>query len=375
MTPLDRSLLRTLASWEPAGAPVTSLYLTVDGRRYPRKADYEVRLDELVRHARSRIEGLDREAARSVEGDLDAMSSYVKQEFERGDTRGLALFSSRAAGLWEEVRMPRPVRDRAMTGPTADLRPLEQVLATYHPGCAVLVDFARARVFRCELGRIREVSEVMDEVPGRHDQGGWAQMRMQRHVDDHRQKHLKHVADALFRLFKREPFDHLVLAGPAEAHLELERGLHDYLRQRIRARVCLPMTATTEEVLARCLEVEESLERGREHEQAVRLLEAAAAGSRAVTGLRGTLAALGDGRVGELMVSLDLAEPGAVCPSCGRLSEHDSRCVRCGARLEPVADVVELAVAEAVRQGCAVETVVDGNELEPVGGIGAMLRF
>jgi peptide chain release factor subunit 1 len=375
MMELDRSLLRTLAGWDPAGVPVTSLYLTVDGRRYPRKADYEVRLDELVRQARSRSQGLDREAARSVERDLEAISTYVKEDFERGDTRGLALFSSRASGLWEEVRVPRPVRDRAVTGPRADLLPLEQVLATYHPMCAVLVDFSRARLFLCEVGRIRETTEVWDEVPGRHDQGGWAQMRMQRHVDDHRQKHLKNVADTLFRVFKRDGFEHLVLAGPAEAHLELERELHDYLRQRIRGRVTLPMTATADEIQARCLEVEEALEREREQEQVARLLEAAASGARAVTGLGGTLGALADGRVGELMVWLDLSTPGAVCPACGRLSEHDSRCVRCGARLETVPDVVELAVAEAFRQGCRVETVVDGSRLEPLGGIGALLRF
>ncbi|HEX9124047.1 MAG TPA: Vms1/Ankzf1 family peptidyl-tRNA hydrolase [Actinomycetota bacterium] len=375
MMELDHSLLRTLAAWDPAGVPVTSLYLTVDGRRYPRKSDYEVRLDELLRQARSRSEGLDRNAVRSVEQDLEAISAYVKEDFERGDTRGLALFSSKGAGLWEEVRVPRPVRDRAVTGPRADLLPLEQVLATYHPVCAVLIDFSKARLFLCELGRIREVSEVWDEVPGRHDQGGWAQMRMQRHVDDHRQKHVKNVADTLFRMFKRQGFEHLILAGPAEAHAELERELHDYLRQRIKGRVALPMTATTEDVLARCLEVEEGLERDREREQVRRLLEAAASGSSAVTGLAGTLGALADGRVGELVVWLDLAAPGAVCASCGRLSEHDSRCARCGGRLDRVSDVVEAAVAEAFRQGCRVETVLDGGQLEPVGGIGALLRF
>ena len=172
MTELDGSLLRKLAEWDGDGAPITSLSLSVDGRRYPRKGDAEVRLEELLRRARPQAEGLGREAARSVERDLAAMSEFVRDEFERGDTRGLAMFSCTAAGLWEFVTAPRPLRDRVTVGPQADLLPLEVLLETYRPTCLALVDHADARLFLIELGRIEEIADVADEVPGRHEQGG-----------------------------------------------------------------------------------------------------------------------------------------------------------------------------------------------------------
>ncbi|HYX79589.1 MAG TPA: hypothetical protein VE976_03165, partial [Actinomycetota bacterium] len=84
MSGADRSLLRRLADWDPKGVPVTSIYLTVDGRRYPRRVDYEMRLDELVRRARSAAEGLEPPARRSVEADLERISGLVRSEFERG---------------------------------------------------------------------------------------------------------------------------------------------------------------------------------------------------------------------------------------------------------------------------------------------------
>jgi len=374
MMELDHTLLRKLAEWDPAGMPVTSIHLTVDGRRYPRKPDYAVRLDELLRRARSQAEPLGRAALRSVEGDLAAISDYVRDDFERGDTRGLALFSSHDAALWEDVRVPRPLLDRAVVAPQAELLPLEQLLETYHRICVVLVDFEKARLFVSQLGRIEEVFDVWDEVPGRHDQGGWAQKRMQRHVDDHREKHVKRVAEALFRLWKEQAFDHLILAGPAEAHAELERDLHDYLVQRIRARITLPVLASAEEVLRRTLEIEEELERGREHERVEQLTNVSATGRRGVTGLSGTLSALAEGRVAELLVSIDLSVPGARCSACGRLVEHGSTCTACGSALERVPDVVEAAVTQAFRQGCRVETVV-ANGLAALGGIGGILRF
>lgn len=374
MTDLDRGRLRKLAEWDGGGVPITSVYVTVDGRRFPRKTDYEVRLDGLLRRARSRADGLGRDAVRSVEGDLAAMSEFVRDEFGRKDTRGLAMFSSHSAGLWDVVLAPRPVRDRAVVAPQADLLPLEALLETYRPTCAALVDYASARLFLVELGRIEEASGLRDDVPNRHDQGGWAQMRMQRHVDDHRTKHLRHSADVLFAFWRRRRFDDLVLAGPAEAHREIELHLHDYLRQRVRASVTLPITATSDVVLARVLEIEEAVERERERSAIERVSGAAAAGDRGAVGLEATLEALGEGRVGELVVSIDLSSPGSVCRACGRLSTGVRTCPGCGARTEPVSDVVEAAVATAFRSGARVETIL-GEGLERLGGIGALLRF
>jgi peptide chain release factor subunit 1 len=374
MTELDRTLLRTLAEWDAGDAPITSVYLTIDGRRYPRRSDYEVRLDELLRRARAQADELGPEAARSVEHDVAAMSAFVREELVRRDTRGLALFSSSGAGLWQAVLVPRPVRDRAVVAAEADVLPLEALLETHRPTCVALVDFAKARLFLVELGRIEEVSDVEDEVPNRHERGGWAQMRMQRHVDDHRTKHLKHVAEDLFALSRRRPFEHLVLAGPAEAHHELEDCLHDYLRRRIRASLTMPMTATRADVLARVLEDEEAAERERERAAIERLSHAAGADDHGVAGLDATLEALAGERVAELVVSIDLSAPGSVCDRCGRLATSSGSCPACGERARRVPDVVETAVATALRSGARVETVLGGG-LEALGRIGALLRF
>ena len=372
MSELDRGLLRKLAEWD-TGLPITSVYVTVDGRRYPRKTDYALRLDELLRQVRIQAQDLDRDAAGSVERDAAAMSEFVRDEFDRGDTKGLAMFSSNGAGLWEVVRVSRPVRDRAVVGPEADLVPLESLVETYRPTGVALVDFEKARLFLVDMGRIDEVSDLWDDVPGRHDQGGWAQMRMQRHIDDHRSRHIKHVADVLFKLWRRTPFEHLALAGPPEAQHELESSLHDYLRRRVRGSFTLPMTASRADMLDRVLELEESAEREREREAVERLARASAT-DHGVVGLEDTLRAVSEARVDELIVSFDLSAPGAACGACGRLATREGRCPTCGENMQPVPDVVESAVAAALRTGSKVEVVLDAG-LRELGGIGALLRF
>jgi peptide chain release factor subunit 1 len=273
------------------------------------------------------------------------------------------------------VPVSRPLMHRAVVGPTADLVPLEIVLETYKRSALALVDYQDARLFLVEMGEIEEVVGVADDVPGRHDQGGRAQMRMQRHVDDHRARHLRRVADRLFALWRRRRFELLVLAGPGEAHRELEAELHDYVRRRVRAHAVLAMNATTEQALSTVVEVEEEIERASERD-VLRRLEAAL-GSRdgGVGGVEPTLEALSTGRVGELIVSHTVSRPGARCPSCGRLLTRASRCPSCGAATERIPDVVEAAVAVAFRSGARVEAVVDDDSMRSFEGVGALFRF
>jgi peptide chain release factor subunit 1 len=372
---LNRDLLRTLAEWAPSGAPVSSLYLDVDGRRYPRKHDYEVRAEELCHRLREEAEGLQREHRRSVSNDADRMLQFVR-DLDRGTTRGIALFSSSLAGLWEGVRVPRPVKDRAAVAHHPRLLPLEAVVETYESFCTVLVDKEKARLFLAHMGTIREQSEVFDDVPGRHDQGGWSQARYQRHVDDHVIQHLKHVNEVLLEFLKRRGFDHLILAGPEEALAEFERVLHDYLAQRVVARISVPMTASAAEVLARSLEIEERLEEAKERRIVERVRAEAAAGRHAVMGFPGVIEALNDGRVDTLVVPYGLQSQGRRCTNCGRLAMAGKRCATCGGNLETIPDVVETAVATALRQSARVETVsFAGPEALDSERIGALLRY
>src|SRR5438093_4954652 len=110
---IDRDFLRTLARWSANGAPVSTLYLDVDGRRFPRKHDYMVRADHLAHELSKQAEGMTKKAASSVAKDAARMMEFV-DGLDRGPTRGLALFSCSEAGLWEEVLVPRSLPDRAV---------------------------------------------------------------------------------------------------------------------------------------------------------------------------------------------------------------------------------------------------------------------
>jgi len=372
MAELDSSVLRDLAGWEPDGLPVSSLYLDIDGRRLPRPQDLQQRAAEVAHGLKDQAAGLDRAARKAVACDAGEMLQHLEQEFERGAARGVALFSSSRRQLWAEVRTSRPLGDRAVVAARPYLLPLEAMLETERSICVVLVDRSRARVFVAGGGHIEERANVTDVVPGRHEQGGRAQARFQRHVEDHVGRHLRRVAAEVRRVERSPGFDHLILGGPAETLAEFDRVLSEAIRRRIVERTSLPPTTSTTEVMERVQALEEQLEARKESEMLDRIRASTPAGA-AVTGVRDTLRALNAGRVRTLVVPLGEAEPGVRCVSCGYLGVRNSACPRCRSRMEAVPDVLDAAVATALQHRVVVETLSTLNAGEPV--VGALLRF
>ena len=372
---MNRDVLRRLAEWSDDRYPVTTLYMDVDGRRFPRRPELVPRVEDLLHKAAADGE-YDREQRRSVEEDAARIIRYVADEFDRSGTRGLAVFSSSGAGLWEPVTLPQPIRDRALIGPRPHLLPLEAQMEKDEVFCTVIVDREKARVFVTERGRTEEILDILDDVPGRHDQGGWAQARLQRHIEDHVQRHVKRVGQALLRRYQERPFDRLIVAGSDEVVAELERELHDYVARTVVDRASFAMSASLDEVDAHVLGLQERLEAMREQETVERLLpEVRSETGRAVAGLDATLSVLETGRVEALVVLFGLEAAGVRCPRCGHLATGGTRCSVCGTEMVEAPDLVELCVESALRQRCRVETIPDSSELAALGGIGALLRF
>ena len=371
---ISEARVRSLAGYQ--GSPVvTSCYLDVDGRRFPRHVDYETRLDHLVRQAKERASGLGPQAARSIEADLDRIAAWVGGGFERSRVRGLAFFSCAADDFFEVVESPRPVRNEVVLNQTPHVRQLQSLLDEYERFLVVLVDRQRARLFRFELGELEEQTEVFDAVPRRHDQGGRSAKNIQRHTDELAHRHLKHAAEVIFEAVQGRPVDHLVLGGPQEVVREFETLLHPYLRERVAARLSVMVTASPEEVRHAALEVECEVERRLEATLVSRLRDGVGSGNSGVAGLETTLRALVERRVDVLLVSDGFESPGWRCPSCRFIAVMGRGCPVCGASMELVDDVVEHAVEEALTNNTRVQIVRENADLDVLGRIGALLRF
>jgi hypothetical protein len=363
-----------LEAFDGGGERVLSAYLDLDPRRQPRRA-YRIVLEDLAKAIRSR---LDRKKRLAFEAEVTRVLEWLDGNAPHG--KGVALFSSAPRQFFQAHWLPVRVRDHLAWELTPDVAPLLEIADEYERYAVVLVEQNRARLFTVFMGAIEESAALKDdEVPPRHDQGGVSQSHFQHHHDLHVLWHLKRVAGRLAELFRRRPFDRLILAGPEEVTSELRPLLPDALARRVVAVTPLEASAGEREVLEKTLEIEAGVEREAEERLLGELFETAGAGGKATRGLAPTLEALWLGEVRTLVVADGAAGEGSECPRCARLEPGEvATCPACGSAMRPVHDVFHRAMARAIEQAGRVE-VVHGDAaqrlLQAGDGLGALLRF
>ncbi|HEX2048986.1 MAG TPA: hypothetical protein VHF27_14585 [Acidimicrobiales bacterium] len=370
--PISESRIRDLAGFKGEDAPVTSLYLDVDGRRRIRPRDYELVLERMLRPVRERQH---EDAFPSLWADIRRIEEHVKAGIDRSRVRGLAIFSCSAHDFWEVVELAVPVRDRLVINHTPYVRELEAVVAQHGRFAVLLADRQRARLFLFHQGELLDKQEQLDLLPRHDDDGGQlGKDQVAGHTAVAARRHLRRAAAAAFGLYQEQGFDHLVLGGPEEIAGELERELHAYLRERIAARIHVPATAGDDEIRHAVEGVEAGVERAREAALVERLRQAVPSGS-GVAGADAVLEALVARRVDTLLVSEGFEAPGWRCGSCAWVGTRGRKCPLCGTAMGQVGDVVEEAVEEAVVQACRVAVCRENADLDVMGRIGALLRY
>jgi peptide chain release factor subunit 1 len=371
---ITEEAIRELAAFRGEEAPVTTCYLDVDGRRLVRRTDYERELEAHLRSARVKAG-----ESESVAKDLRRIEDHVKAGIDRSTTRGLAIFSSSAHGLWRVVPLPVPVRTRIIINNVPAVGQLEALVQGRERFGVLLADRQRASMFVFEFGKLTDHSELFEELPRDYDERGHSDQgydRDRQHIDELAVQHLRHAAQVAFEVHQRAGLDHLTVAGPEPLTRYLRAQLHPYLQERLRGEVNLPVNASLDDIRKVVDDVESQVRKARHDELVLRLRDAVGAGQRGVAGLEPVLRALHDRRVEHLLVSAGYAESGWRCQACGALATVGRTCPVCGAPgMEHRDDVVEEALDSALAEGAKVD-VCDGNaDLDVAGRIGALLRY
>jgi len=376
---LDRSKLRELADLRPEGAKVLSLYLNLDPTEFadPKARSTEIRslLDEADRRLRNGNH-LSHDEKTHLREDVErARDFFSGPDFSAKGARGMALFVSGAADLFEVIKLPRPVDTGVAINDSPFLEPLTDIAFSGSWGL-LLVNRKMARILRGSREHLEEIARISDDVHGWHDQGGWSQARYQRGIEKETNDHVKHAGDVLFRRFRRNPFDKLLIGCPEEMCHDVEKRLHPYLQERIVGRIEVDVENTSpDQVLDAAAEKMELQDRKHETDVLERLTEGLATGGRAAAGLDDVLDALNQRKVEVLMFEQGLRCPGVVCPQCGWTGSNGSSCPADGTPLEDRVDVIENAVQLAITQSAEVIPVRYHEDLDGAGSIAALLRF
>jgi peptide subunit release factor 1 (eRF1) len=340
--------LDALARLEPC-YPLLSLYLNTEIDNTGRHAhDLFVRkaLPEAIKESADR--SLERE---SLESDRGRIERFLTTDL-RPSTRGLALFACHRLDLFESVQLNVPFdRHRLNVGDRPQLYPLARAYDQYPRCAAVVMDTHSARIFVFGLGEIEHYVEVQNPKVKHMKAGGWAQARLQRHVENEQSQHVKEVVDRLDTLLASQDIDRFVVAGDEVVMPLFQSQMPPRLLAKLVGVARLDIRSSDSDVHAATIEVLRREDQARDRMVVEDLLGASRAGGRAVTGITDTRKALRDGQVDTLVIA---AAPQHV----------------------PGEDAAADELVTAARQTSAsVRFIEDPALLQPAGGVAARLRF
>jgi peptide chain release factor subunit 1 len=352
---------------------VVSFYMGIGIYRTQKKL-YEIVAKDITKRAIADA-ALDGEARKEVEEDVQKILNFLRMDF-KGRAKGLAIFSSARAGLWQVYRLPVTMPDRCVINHSPFVLPMLRIVDESRRFCVVVADKGKARLFTVYLGEILERTDIFDVVPGWHKQGGWAQARYQRHIEDHVNRHLKNVADTVFEFHKAEGFGHLLIGGSQEVRTRLYPILHSYLQRIVAGNLNVDVTSSTDEILKAARQIEAEVEEKRSAEIVGALQGASGQNKLAVTGLDNTVKALRDGRVHTLVLVDGSPIEGCVCSDCGSVDIAGSaECGLCKQGTNKVEDVSEHLAVLAVERDAEVKYVGPSAGVKELGSVGAILRW
>ena len=368
-------LLNKLLEFEPASAPVLSLYLDARADEHGKRTFMPYVRKQLNERAKSyELRTPERE---SFDRDAERIMAYVENGLEPA-LNGVAIFACSAANDYFEVgTFEAPfTRNRLFISDRPHVYPLARVIDEYRRYAVVLADTNRARIFVFATGKAVEEESVENVKTKRTSVGGWSQARYQRHEENYHLHHIKEVIDVLERVVSEEGIEHIILAGDEETVVPLFRDqLPQTLSEKVIDAVSLGIDTPEHELLEETAKVFKRHDSLTDMEKVERLLNEYRADDLGVAGVADTLAALSNGQVEEMLISA----------SANNLVYDEEEVKKVLKLYEPDQPLTEelnqrIIADELVRRAnllssARVTFIEDDTRLAQLGGVGGLLRY
>jgi len=377
-----RSEIRKLARLEEGPYPFLSLYLNTKWDDEQQRERIRLFTKNQLKKSYDQIKQQEDWRKAFLE-DQKLIERYVEGLVRRAhdeEVKGLAIFSCTGAKTFLTYPSVIPFENAFFLSALPSLQPLVRLSSQYQNTLAVMVDTDSAKLFEVSLEGLMAESVIENYVPGRHDQGGWAQMRYQRHIKDHMDKHHKEVAEQLTELFDSGKWKRVVLIGQERIVANFKAFLPERVKQQMMDTFSMDFSEERSKVLEKLFERLLQKEKEEVSRQLQELKERTPQGGLATFGLNGTLEALNGGQVHTLYLLTSFSHSGGKCGRCGSLvlvhpaGSGPASCPICKGEIK-IVDLGEEMMRSALRQDGEVKWIEENSIVKENDGVGASLRF
>jgi len=376
---LNWEQLRELAAFRAETGCAVSIYVDLDPSGVPTPPDVQAKVNSLLAQADRELDErkaqMGRTEREALKGDLQRIRTWFDDGFDRQGARGVAVFAAGLDNFWSTLTTSDALVDRIEIGSDLYLAPLARLVGRSDGALVAFVSRERGDVYRKAGSSLQLVSDETTEVPGRHDQGGWSQSRYERHIGEIVDRHWRTVAETLDRCVRRMHHPRVVLVGAEDMRSDFENVLSNDVKGCVAGWANAEAHADANALFDAARPVLDEWWRGREEAILDRWREEAAKNGCAAAGWEEMFEVASDGRVELLLVSDGSDRPAYQCPQCGRAKMSNGSCPLDGTTMESRDGGLDLALHQTLAHGGTVHVLRDRRDLDPVGGVAALLRF
>ena len=371
-TALPEEMLKRLTGFVLSDLPVISLYLDARANEHGKHDFGPFVRKELSSRARTyRAHSPQRN---SFDEDFVRIERFLENEF-RPSTQGLAIFACAGANdFFEAGQFEAPFeRHELFIYDRPHLYPLARLIDQYRRYAVVLADTNRARIIVFAAGQSIDRTEIENVKTKQAQIGGWSQSRYQRHLENYHLHHAKEVIEVLERTVRDESINSVILAGDEATVIPILREqMSKELSEKVIDVLSLGIDTPEHELFEQSLRAFERHDTLTDLQKVARLMNEYRADDLGVAGVVETLAATSNGQVEEMLITAsagdlkyDDTEVRKVLSAYGAgLKTIDQRTVAD----ELIRRATELSSAQVI-------FIEDSSLLEPVGGVGAFIRY
>lgn len=364
--------IRRLASRPESTHPFLTFYVDTNRNDETQKDRLRLFLKNEAQRLRDTLHG---NGHGSIERGLRQIEDYIANSLDAG-TRGVAIFSCPEEEFFVPLQLPVPVRQQLDIGGRPHIRQLAELRQAYPRVVVVLVDGKSARLFKLQFGTILEEIDLENpDMPRKHEQGGWSQANLQRHVQDHIDRHHKEVADVLTKFADEARLHGVVLSGQERNIANFRGFLPKRLDEKILGTLHLDIRSSADEVASAAQRVINDRRAADLAGRLATLEDFTKKNGRGALGLARVIDAINQRKIETLFVSARAAGNGWRCTSCKTVGQTiPLGCPACGSAVVSI-DLVDEAIAAAHRDDAPVDFIQQESVLDTYDGVGATLRF
>jgi len=370
--------LRYLSELPETDFPFTSLYLHVNAHEFLKQKEKDrIFIKNFIQETEHKLHANgDRAKLESFRKDALKIQDFIENKMI-SKTHGLAIFACDRLGVFEVFYSIMPFENSYAINSIPHLKQLAYHMEEAENALVIMTDQHSSRIFNVRLGGfVLDEMDMEHELHRFHKQGGWAQMRYQRHIEKQVHIHYKEVAKITTEMIDNNPYESVILIGQ---HHEM-KNLQKYLPKRVNLKIidinALDMRENDKAILEKVIAELQENEARKEIETVEEVLEKAPVKS--TIGMQDTIKLIEEGRADLIVIPGYKTYQGWKCNGCLYVTkdQHQAGCEHCSDKARKT-DLIEEIIRLAVKKSGKIELVKNeaAEKLEKHDGIGALVRF